>query len=266
MVAVWTSSDISDPLYGIHFAERHAEPALGLLADAGARAESVGDALRTLVRLQRLIDTDNETTLEVTDDRATLAHRPPASIGIWPAHLAESCVATAVHLLRGYTGRTLSLHEVTFQHADRGAADEVAAWFGCVVRYGQPLNSIVLDRPALALTSRKADRTVLTAILSRAARELAERTDDDGLLHRARRIIREQIGESLTLAALARALHISTRSLQRRLGEHRTTFRTLVDEARLELLQTSADRTGAAAAKVGYFDASSLRRLRRRSR
>jgi len=267
MIIVWTSIELGDPIYGLRFAERQAERAIGLLAYAGAHAETAGDAMRTLVRLQRLLDTDNEITLDITGARARLAHRPPPRFGIWPAHTAESCLAAAVHLLRSYTGRTVPLHEVTFQHPDRGAADQVAAWFGCPVRYDQPLNAIVFERAALALPLRRADRTVFTAIIGRAARQLASLADDDdGLVHRARRIVRERLGDSLSISALAQALHVSTRTLQRRLGEHRTTFRTLVDEARLELLQTSADRTGEAATKVGYFDPSSLRRLRRRTR
>ena len=269
MLAVWTAltSEHPDPLFGLHFAERNAERSVGLLAYAGAHAASVGDALRVLVRLQRLLDTQNEITLDITGSRAVLAHRPPRRYGVWPAQVTESVLGAAVQLMRGYLGREVPLRALWFQHADRGAAGAVAAWFGCDVRYRADVNAIVIERAALTLPLRAADRTLFSTILEVASRQLAEIVTESSLLDAARQVLRERVGSRITLAGAARMLRLSSRTLQRRLGDHRTSFRALLDEVRLEMLQAATEEKAATkAAKVGYADPSSLRRLRRRTR
>lgn len=268
MLAVWTglTADHPDPLFGVHFAERNAERSIGLLAYAGAHAANVGVALRALVRLQRLLDTHNEIALDIRGSQAYLTHRPPRAYGVWPAHVTEGVLAGAVHLMRGYLGGEAPLRAVWFQHADRGRAAETAAWFRCEVIYGAEVNAIVFARDSLALPLRAADRTLFATITDAAIRQLTTTTFDGSLLDTARDALRERVGSRVTLAGLARALRMSPRTLQRRLGESRTSFRALLDDVRLEMLQLAGgEKAFAKAHKVGYADASSLRRLRRRT-
>jgi AraC-like DNA-binding protein len=269
MLAVWTAltSDHPDPLFGLHFAERNAERSVGLLAYAGAHAANVGDALRVLVRLQRLLDTQNEITLELQGSRAILAHRPPRRYGVWPAHVTESVLGAAVQLMRGYLGHEVPLRALWFQHADRGVAADVAAWFGCDVRYRAEVNAIIVERAALTLPLRAADRTLFSTMLEVASRQLAEIVTESSLLDTTRQLLRERVGSRITLAGTARMLRLSSRTLQRRLCDYRTSFRALLDEVRLEMLEAATkEKAEAKAQMVGYADPSSLRRLRRRTR
>lgn len=73
---------------------------------------------------------------------------------------------------------------------------------------------------------------------------------------------------SATLEALAQHFFVSPRTLQRRLAEHGTTWRTELDTIRHRLF-TDAGETGIPATldmahKLGFSDERSLRRARRR--
>lgn len=71
-------------------------------------------------------------------------------------------------------------------------------------------------------------------------------------------------GREVSLDAVARRMRISTRTLQRRLAEHHTTWREEVEAARREvattLLRDSPLPVAAIAARVGYSDVRTLRR------
>ncbi|WP_180303995.1 helix-turn-helix domain-containing protein [Streptomyces sp. JV178] len=70
--------------------------------------------------------------------------------------------------------------------------------------------------------------------------------------------------ETPTLNTIARRLALSTRTLQRRLNEHGTTWKSELDTVRrthtTRLLHTTGLSIDAIAARSGYADARSLRR------
>lgn len=74
----------------------------------------------------------------------------------------------------------------------------------------------------------------------------------------------EEGSHDLTLAATAKRMTLSSRTLQRRLEEHGTTWRTELETVRREhitrLLETTDQTTDAIAARNGYADSRTLRR------
>jgi hypothetical protein len=69
MVAVWShfTDRHRDPIFGMHFAERHAERGVGMYAHAAAHAPDFGTGARACIQLQRLIDTHAQFTLSEVD-------------------------------------------------------------------------------------------------------------------------------------------------------------------------------------------------------
>lgn len=266
MVAVWRGLAAEhDPRFGLAYAERSAERSIGLLVYAAAHADDLGGAIRALVQLQRLADTHNAVALVEDGMVAVVSHRPPAEIGAWPAALAEAVIGAAVHLSRAFVGGELVLDHVTFQHRDPGT--ETAAWFGCPVHYEASANTIVLPRAQLARPLRSADRTMYASIFAAGVRQLEAVPGEDPLLESARRVLRERLGERMSVAELADALAMSPRTLQRRLAELGVTFRKLIDDVRLEVLGALSrpEKQLATAGKLGYADPASVRRLKRRT-
>jgi len=267
MVAVWrATADHPDPWFGLHFAERNAERSIGLLAYAGAHAETIGDAIRALVELQRLADTNNRVSLDDDAGRPVLTHCPPHGIGAWPAHLAEAVVAIAIQLIRTYVADDVAAESIRFQHDDRGV--DVSPWFGCPVHYRAPANAIVFDPGLLVRPIRTADHTLFASIVAAGKRQLADLPTEDNIVDEARRVLRDRLGGRVTLDELAHALHTSPRTLQRRLSDAGVTFRRLLDDTRLEVLEQldPTQKATATAGEVGYVDPGSVRRLKRRTR
>jgi AraC-like DNA-binding protein len=268
MVAMWSrfTDHHVDPLFGIHFAERHADHAVGMFAHAASHAPDFGTAARACVQLQRLIDTHG--AIEMTsgaDGTLTLRHAPPAGIDAWPPHLAESLAAGCVHLGRVFSGTHITPRHAAFQHPSDGRP--IADWFGCDVSYAQPVNTLAFDGDTVRLPFRHADATHFAAIVAAAARTLDAVAPARTIADEARAVLRERRTQRMTLASLAGLLGLSERSLQRKLADDGVTFRQLLDEVRIEALteQTPLAQKGrAVAGALGYADPSSLRRLRKR--
>lgn len=269
MLTLWArlTEDHADPCFGLHFAERHADRAVGLYAYAAAHAPDFGTAARACVQLQRLIDTDGAVTMTPVPDGLRIEHVPPRGVDRWPRHLAESLLGGCVHLGRTFTGVPLTPREIHVQHrADVAAA---SAWFGCQVRDRRPSNAMVFDKATLDLPFRHADATQFAALIAAAMRTLAAVAPPDPLLDDVRAVLRARQGTRRSIGDVARALGVADRTLQRRLAEAGTTFRKLLDEVRVETLaehSVSRQKGLATAGAVGFADPSSLRRLRKRWR
>ncbi|MFF3316208.1 AraC family transcriptional regulator ligand-binding domain-containing protein [Streptomyces sp. NPDC003035] len=113
----------------------------------------------------------------------------------------------------------------------------------------------------------------LSALLrSHAAQSLAQAVPLRGWLDLFRTALKGAVEEDthdLTLTAHARHMAISSRTLQRRLEEHGTTWRAELESARIahveHLLHTTPRTLDSIAARSGYADARSLRRAVRRA-
>jgi AraC-like DNA-binding protein len=270
MIALWSryTDEHADPLFGVHFAERHAEGAVGMYSHAAAHAPDFGAAARACIQLQRMIDTHGTMAMVSIDGGVSIRHVPPAGIDRWPAHLAESLAAGCVHLGRMFSGRRITPREACFQHAAFSGRD-ASAWFGCPVRYEQPWNALLFDEATFAIPFRHADATHFTAMIAAVSRILDEVAPNVSIVDDARAVLRARQGQKTSLATLARQLKVSERSLQRRLAEAGVTFRQLADEVRLSTLaeQASKPQKGRVTAEaLGYSDPSSIRRLRKRAR
>jgi len=273
MVALWShfTDRHADQLYGIHFAERHADRGVGMYAHAASHAPDFGTGARACLQLQRLIDTHSNITMVQVPEGFAIRQTPPDGIPRWPRHLAESLAGGTLHLARTFTGTHLTPLHAHCQHPRPSAPTvrALAAWLGCPVSFDAPWNALVFDQATLDLPFRHSDATTFAAIVSAATRTLDAVAPPSHFVDEVRAALRTRRGQRVSLGTLARALGLSDRTLQRRLGESGVTFRQLADEVRVEALadETLTPKKGRATADaIGFADPSSVRRLRKRWR
>jgi AraC-like DNA-binding protein len=261
-----------DADFGLHLAEWViATPAehLDVLAFAARSCATLGDNFQCVGRYLRLVHDGIYLTLEEEQDVARLVHghhrEPPEP----PRHPVEGQLAIALLQGRRAIGVEFVPRAVRFRH-DRPARErEHARIFRAPVSYGCPRNELVLDRALLARPQRKADRRLLAMLDRQLDRQLATRPDGQGTRGEVRRRMLEELpGREPTVGAIASELHMSPRSLQRRLGDEGTTFAELLAELRHELalrhLQDQRLSIGEVAFLLGFVDVSSFHRAFKR--
>jgi AraC-like DNA-binding protein len=136
------------------------------------------------------------------------------------------------------------------------------------VRFGQAANRLVFDRTLLEAPLVSSDPASLRLAQEECARQLDLRAARLPVAERVRRLVmRRDVGVP-SFEDLAEALHISPRTLRRRLAEARISFSKLLDEARrdraLLLLRSPELSTKDVAERVGYSDVANFMRAFRR--
>jgi AraC-like DNA-binding protein len=126
-----------------------------------------------------------------------------------------------------------------------------------------------LDRKLLDLPFRTADKRLLR-IMRRYGDELLRRLKpEQDLLATVRHLVSSSLGsDEGTLDRLATRLHITPRTLQRRLSGEGVSLRSLIDEARREQALRHVSRAGRPFAEIaellGFDDVTSFHRAFRR--
>jgi AraC-like DNA-binding protein len=136
------------------------------------------------------------------------------------------------------------------------------------VRFGAAHDQLSIAREALDTPLLMADPSAQRMALEQCQRELGALTTQRPAKDAVRAIMAEEAGLTVSLAEVAKRLHVSERTLKRRLMEQGTSFAALVEEARraraIALLQTSELSLADVAERVGYTELANFVRAFRR--
>jgi AraC-like DNA-binding protein len=236
--------------------------ALGLLASA-----TLGEAVRLMLRFTAIAGLLVALTEETSPEEQALLATPlfdnhdiePILVGKLFTGLVRMCrqgssadyVPIAVELVR-------------LPPAD---VKPYETYFRCPVRFGAPLNRLVSDAGWMGVKLRTAD-----AMSFRYAEELllgeAAQAGDSALGLTIARAIPQTLQQSTTTAELASSLHLSERTLRRRLRESGLSHRKIQDEERksraLALVMNGTMELSAVALETRFADVGNFRRAFKR--
>lgn len=269
---VWTEAPrlTGDPVFGLHAAEITAPLHAHVIDYVAAHCRRPRDVFEAIERYQRLLMSRADLRLQAADGVASFAHFPEAVPGgKRPPQLDDFVVAQWVLLVRARSARGFPLRRVLFQHEAPADASEYARIFQAIVAFGQDRDAIEFDEALLDLELQGADATLL-AILRRHADALLSRAPEPPSTTDALRRHLIKLPPSIVpeVHAVARALGMSERTLQRRLGDEGTSFKAVLDGVRREFslsyLRDPRHSISDVAFLVGFAEVSAFSRAFRR--
>lgn len=262
-----------DQCLGLHLGEAVRPGYYGVLGYLIMSCATLADALHRQARYASLV---GNLGLVVLDDEPARPGSEPLIAHSWQPLLAqqqrqlsEETLAGWVSFGRWISGLDISPTEVRFQHPAPADTSEHARIFRCPVLFDQPDNALIFPKRLLAAPLNQADAQVRGMLDAYADRLLAELNQGNSVLDRARLELARQLPEQgPDLEAIAAALALSPRTLQRRLREGGLSFSQLVDETRQQLvlhyLRDPALELAEIAFLVGFSESGSLARAFRR--
>jgi AraC-like DNA-binding protein len=224
------------PALGLRIAEGIGARHFGVLGYAALACNTLAEALQRLERFHASVYDANPAMLTPLPDGVAIEWgvargRPGALVD-------ETAIASLVQLARDLTGRYWPVRSVNFVNPVPLNTQPYEDFFGGHVGFAAPTTRVVIDAHFLVLPLRKSDPALLTLLDQQAEQLLGEVAAVPAVVDAWRRTLVPLIREGHTsLAALAEAHHLSTRSLQRRLAEQGMTFQGLLDQTRCHLAE-----------------------------
>jgi AraC-like DNA-binding protein len=254
--------------------EVSADPAIGLKLGIETKTErfhpsaiaalctpNFGAAIDHMARYKQLTCPE-EMLQETNNEEWSIRFRWLLAVDSEPKILTECCFAWLVTIARHGSGTPLSPLRVEFVQP-RSHIKAIERHFGCPVVCDAPLNAIVFraSDAQCAFVTRNAE--LLDMLAPQFEKELKQSNDQDGFMPLVRRAIQERLtGHRPAVEDVARSLHMSSRTLQRRLQDAGSSYQRVLDEARHQMaryyLGNSVLELNEAAYLLGYEDAKSF--------
>jgi len=261
--------ELGDPALGLHLPEVIQRGRYGAAELAARASPTLRDALERLVRYGALWAAHGTFALELGDDEACFTHRlagQPRGAG---QHVHDYALAWTLTLARQHTGLPLPPRRVWFIHPRPRSLAPLHAFFGTEeLDFGRTENGFALEPALLTAPLRTADPRLLATADHLAERELRGRPSDSDFVGRVSARIRDALPQGQPSArTIGQALHMSSRTLQRRLEEEGTRFSEVLDDVRAELARRQvAEGTPLAeiAYGLGFSDVGTFRRAFKR--
>ena len=260
-----------DPDFGLHLAEWVARFPLDhfdVLAFAVRSSPTLGEHYRLVGRYIRLIHEGVYLSLEEDGDVARLVHgHSPELAG--PRQPVEGMLALLLLHGRLGVGEDFAPRAVCFAHARPAVVSEQERVFRAPVRYGCPRNELVLDRALLGRAQRHADQRLLALLDRQLGVLLSELPESRSFRDVVARCMMDELPErEPAVAAIAVKLHMSSRSLQRRLQGEGTSFADVLSDVRrdraLHYLKDRRLSIGEIAFSLGFRDVTAFHRAFKR--
>jgi AraC-like DNA-binding protein len=215
----------------------------GMLCRASLTSPNLGVALKRWCRHHRLVTQDIALDLTVDAGVATLAIEERCRLGA----MREFCLVTSLRYVHGYAcwlvDSRIPLLEVAFPFERPPHGDAHSLLFPGPVRFGAERACLRFTGQYLALPSRR-DEGALRTMLQRALPlTVLQYRRDRILASRLRALLTARPGELHNAHSLARALHVSVRTLHRQLDEEGTSLQAVKDDVRRELAIEQLCRT-----------------------
>jgi AraC-like DNA-binding protein len=255
-------------------AEVSAEPAIGLQLGTETRTErfhptslaalsteNFGAAVEQLARYKQLTCPE-EILQKKSGPEWSIQFRWRLADEVEPAVLNECCFAWVLSIARCGTGIRLTPLRVEFVQVSPHLK-LMERHFGCPIICGATHNAIVfrIEDAQRPFVTRNAE--LLGMLAPQFENELKQVQGEEQFADQVRSTIQQKLtGRRPTIEDVADALHISTRTLQRRLQEHGSSFQRVLEEARHHLarhyLNNSVLELNEAAYLLGYEDGNSF--------
>jgi AraC-like DNA-binding protein len=251
----------NDPAIGLRVGTEERVERYDPIKLAAVSARSFRDAIERSARYKQLTCPEEIRLMEKGDECAVkfvwlLAHEQE------PPLLVDVCFAWILTLGQRGTGRPLRPKRVEFQRP-LAHREMYETHFRCPVKFKATQNALIFSKADMDLPFVTYNADLLATVAPQLEAELSEQLAQKTFSEQAKGILKQLLaGQRPGIQDLATELHLSTRTLQRRLTEQGITFQHLLDEARRELarhyLLHSSRELNETAYLLGYEDANSF--------
>lgn len=259
--------ETADPHFGLRVAEQIRPSTFNVVGYAMSCSATLGDALHRFSRYAKLIS--NSATVTITEKPGQLCVGFSFDTGGAPPifHTIDTVVAGLVCFSSWIAGEQVVPLKVHFKHQRPVDISEYARLLKCPIYFEQEEDGIIFDHVDMDRPVLSADEQLAALLDSMAITQMAQLSER--FSKKVRDCLLKQFAEGeISRRGTAELMHMTERTLLRRLKDEGTTFQEVLDRLREELayeyLQRSDITVQTVSFMLGFSDASTFSRAFKR--
>ena len=256
----------NEPALGLLVGERLVASSHGILGYAAMNSASLRQAIELFERYLKLRISLVTITHDVVEGDVRIRFLEEHPLGELERPVLEAVVLATKNVLDAITMGSCTIRRVAFPFPEPRYAKLARALFQSEISWSQRWAGFVLPGDVLDVPLKMADPSAFTEAARICQRELEKA--DPSLASRVRRLLLEKQSGFPSLVITARLLHLTPRTLHRRLVDEGTSFKEILDDVRHELavehLKAGRLTIQEVAYTLGYSDMANFRRAFKR--
>lgn len=241
---------------------------LGALGHVLMNCRNLEDVYRQLARYIRLLGQIGQPMLNIQGTQAHVLWQWPYPTPA-PQSVALFMLAARIRFMRWLTDRHDLVADACFHGPAPGPLDGFTRVFGGRVKFGAPESKLIFPVSYFSIPVVTADEEFRRQAEARAQAQLQQITHEPQLLRQIKSVLILHLASGrVHLRETAQSLHLSARTLQRRLAEMGANYQQVLDEVRAEstrqLLRDPNIPLTQIAFLLGYSDQSTFQTAYRR--
>jgi len=235
MAARAAAARIADPAFALRAARCWHPSDMGALGYAWLASSSLRTAFQRLERYTRIIGERAHYRLAADARGLRIVFDPRRKDALVAALGTDYVLSVLMDMCRMNSGAALRPLEVTLRRAPPADASPWLSFYGCRVGFDEARNSILFSARDADATLSSANRQIAGTLDVMLVKQLAE-LDRSNVAARCKAVLLERLAEGESPDVdMAKVLHMSRRTLQRKLAEADLTYQKLVDDTRRDL-------------------------------
>jgi len=257
-----------EPALGLFVGERLVTSSHGILGFAVLSSSTIRQALGLLERYSRLRTSLVAISVEPGAGEVRVRLEETRSLGDIRRPLLEAVALSVKNVLGTISMGACRAVAIAFPFDAPEYSSLAREMFGCEVEYGTSWGGLTLPLEAMDLPLRTADPEAFREAAAICQRELDKLTADESVAGRVRRVLLGKQDGFPSLQVTARLLHMTPRTLHRRLLDEGRSYRVLLEEVRhalaVEHVKSGRFSMQEIAYTLGYSDLANFRRAFKR--
>jgi AraC-like DNA-binding protein len=260
-----------DPDFALHLGLKVHVAAYGMYGFALLSGTDFRKIMQAAMRYHRLVAPLAEIAFREDGERASWSMSPvthPRIDAKMYRFLVELQIGTHWSLMRDVMGQSFAPQEVAVTFGPPGDIEAYEAAFGCPVQFNSAHNRLVFDSACLNGRPEHGNEITYSSVVRLCESLLAELERRAGAAGKVREILLVNLMRPTSFETVASRLHMTTRTLRRKLDDEGTSFRKLVSELRMEMavkyLRDTELTIDDIAYSLGFSEAAIFRRAFRR--
>jgi AraC-like DNA-binding protein len=261
-------SSTKEPALGLLVGERLVANTHGILGYAAINSATLRQAVELLEQYLRVRTSLVLLNHEIHGDQFRLVFIEPAPLGEIRRPVLEAVILTIKNLLDHIAMGSCNVSEVAFPFEAPDYAALAQDLFKCELHYGQAWAGIALPLNCIDQPLKMADPASFQDAVQICQRELYKLLKNEALGAQVRRIMLEKQSGFPSLKVMARLLHLTPRTLHRRLLQEQTSYKEIIEDVRhvlaVEYLKSGHLSIQEMSYLLGYSDMANFRRAFKR--
>ena len=263
--ALWqqVASVITDPCFAVKMVEFWHPSQIGALGYAWLASTTLRRALNRAVRYIHVVTEDLNLLLDDTPAGLKITVNLEGSVFTLPQH-HDLILTILMRMCRFNFGEELVATRVSLAHPEPSCSDKVVDYFRTDIQFDAEQTSLTIARADAELLLASGNRQIALMHDEMLMKYLVEIKQGD-IVQQVQSIILDNLPDGqVTDKLVASELNLSERSMQRRLKEHETTFRFLLDGVRemvaKQYIKNPMNRMSDIAFLLGFSEQSAFSR------